>query len=117
MSLSSELPRCAAALFTFSVAACGGDDTFVGVDEETVEALLTKGSAVATSTTTGSFLRRAGHDIVEGVGVPPDTVVLTHDTDDQLTLSTPWPSATSKVMLKMHHDERNYCVHFSMDEQ
>jgi hypothetical protein len=41
-------------------------------------------------------------------------IVAKHDSDDQVTLSTPWTGATGKVSLAFHHDEHNYCVHFSL---
>lgn len=92
-------------------------DEFAGWDEETVEASLTNGSAVAMSTTPGAFVHRTGRDLVTGQNIASDTIVQSHDTDDQLTLSAAWSGPTSKVALEMHHDERNWCVHFSMDEQ
>jgi hypothetical protein len=52
---------------------------------------------------------------VTGPSAPKDLVVASHDSDDHLTLSAPWPGPTGGVMLTFHHDEHNYCVHFSMD--
>ncbi len=92
-------------------------DEFTGDDAETIETQLTAGSAVAASTKAGAFTRRAGRDIVAGPGVPADTMVVSHVSDDALTLSAPWPGATGKVMLSFRHDHRNYCVHFAMDAQ
>jgi hypothetical protein len=91
-------------------------DEFVGYDPEMLEGQMTQGSAAVASTAAGAFVRRAGRDIVTGTGVPADTIVTTHDSDDKLTLSAPWPNASGKVMLSYRHDERNYCVHFAMNE-
>jgi hypothetical protein len=91
-------------------------DEFAGYDAEMLECQVTQGSATVASTSAGAFVRRAGRDIVSGAGVPADTTVTTHDSDDKLTLSAPWTGATGKVMLSFRHDERNYCVHFAMNE-
>ena len=68
-----------------------------------------------TSTAPGGFVRRAGRDIVTGAGVAADTIVVSHDSNDQLTLSSPWAGASGTVMLSFQHDMHNYCVHFAMD--
>jgi hypothetical protein len=91
-------------------------DEFVGWDAETIASEVTNGSTVVTSVAANGFLRRAGYDIVTGPGVPADIVVLSHDNDGQVTLSAPWPGASGTAMLSFRHDERNYCVHFSMNE-
>jgi hypothetical protein len=90
-------------------------DDFMGYDVETLPAQLTAASTAVTSTTPGAFVHRAGWDIVTGPSVPAGLVVVSHDTDDHLTLSAPWAGASGVVMLTFHHDEHNYCVHFSMD--
>jgi len=87
-------------------------DEFVGQDVETIEVQTTNGSPVLK--TTKGFALRAGHDLVTGGGLPADTIVAKRNSDDQVTLSTPWTGETGKVSLKFHHDEHNYCVHFSM---
>jgi hypothetical protein len=92
-------------------------DDFVGHDAEQLEAQVTAGSAVITSTAPGGFVRRAGRDIVTGADVAADTVVVSHDSDDQLTLSSPWAGASGTVMLSFRHDMHNYCVHFAMDAE
>jgi hypothetical protein len=78
---------------------------------------VTHGSPVVTSTSSGEFEYRAGWDLVSGAGLPTDAIVVSHDSDDQLTLSTPWPGASGTASLSYHHDERNFCVHFSMQEE
>jgi len=87
-------------------------DELVGDDLETIEVDATNGSPVVMASQ--GFVRRAGHDIVTGGALPNDTIIAKHDSDDQLTLSTPWTGATGKAMLTFHHDQHNYCVHFSM---
>lgn len=91
-------------------------DEFTGWDAETLDAMVTQGSTAVTSAAAGGFIRRAGWDIVGGDGVPADTIVVTHDSDDHLTLSAPWPGSSGKVKLSFRHDERNFGVHFSMKE-
>jgi hypothetical protein len=54
---------------------------------------------------------------VTGPNVPAGTVVVSHDSDDQLTLSQPVGGAGGTASFAFHHDESNYCVHFSMDVQ
>ncbi len=91
-------------------------DELVGYDAETIEAQVTSGSPALASTTAGAFARRTGWDIVEGPGVPPDTIIAAAASADALAMSVPWPGASGKVMLKFRHDLRNYCVHFAMNE-
>lgn len=92
-------------------------DEFTGDDAETIEAQLTAGSAAVASLTPGAFVRRAGRDLVEGSGVPADMMVVSHVSDDALTLSAPWPGPTGKATLSFRHNHRNYCVHFAMAAQ
>jgi hypothetical protein len=91
-------------------------DDFAGHDAETIDSQVTRGSTAVTSAAAGGFIRRAGWDIVSGSDVPPDTIVTRHESDDRLTLSAPWPSPSGKVKLSYRHDERNFCVHFSLKE-
>ena len=92
-------------------------DEFVGWDAEMIEAQVTQGSAVIQSTAAGGFVRRAGRDIVSGADVPADTIVVSHDDNDHLTLSSPWAGASGTVMLSFRHDSYNYAVHFAMDAE
>jgi len=91
-------------------------DPFIGYDAETLGVQVVQGSAVIKSVLPKGFLRRAGRDLVSGAGIAADTIVMSHDTDDQLTLSAPWLAATGQVSLAFHHDAWNFCVHFSMIE-
>lgn len=91
-------------------------DEFVGYDAETPEGQVTAGSAVVTSATTGGFVHRTGWDLVSGTRVPANTIVVSQDSDSQVSLSAPWPGATGSISLSMHHDEHNYCVPFSMTQ-
>lgn len=91
-------------------------DSFVGWDAESIEAATTAGSNVITAAVAGGFARRAAWDIAAGPNVPPGTVVVSHDSDDQLTLSQP-VGASGRSGLSFHHDEANFCVHFAMDVQ
>ena len=91
-------------------------DELVGYDAEVLETQVTQGSAVVTSTSSGEFVHRAGWDTVSATGLPADTIVVSHGSDDQLTLSAPWTGASGAAMLSYHHDEHNFCVHFSMSE-
>jgi hypothetical protein len=91
-------------------------DEFTGWDAETIESRVTSGSAVITSVQPSGYARRAGHDIVTGAGLVSDRVVTSRDNDGQITLSAPWPGPSGTAMLAFRHDERNYCVHFAMNE-
>jgi len=91
-------------------------DEFTGWDAETIESRVTYGSAVITSVNPFGYARRAGHDIVTGAGLMSERVVTSRDNDAQVTLSGAWPGPSGTVMLAFRHDERNYCVHFSMSE-
>lgn len=92
-------------------------DPFTGWDAETISVKTTANSAVVTAASTGGFARRAAWDVVTGPHVPPGTVVISHDSDDQLTLSQPLTGAATTASFGFRHDEYNYCVHFAMDVQ
>jgi hypothetical protein len=92
-------------------------DDFAGSDAEQLDTKVTQGSAVITSVISGAFAFRTGGDLLSGVGVVPKLVVVSHDSDDQLTLSAPWSGPSGQVKIAYHHGQANYCVHFAMDEQ
>jgi hypothetical protein len=92
-------------------------DGFTGWDAESISVATTGMSNVITAASTGGFVRRAAWDVVTGPNVPAGTVVVSHDSDDQLTLSQPVGGAGGTASFAFHHDESNYCVHFSMDVQ
>jgi hypothetical protein len=75
---------------------------------------VTKGSAVITSTAPGAFAARGVRDVVAGTGLTKGTVVLDKASNDQLTLSSPWTGVSGTAQLVIHHDLRNYAVHFSL---
>lgn len=87
-------------------------DPLVGYDEESLEVTLTQGSAAATLGTGASFAKRALRDIVTVDGAPPSWTVIAAS-DGTLTMSEPWPGTTGVKLVKIHHDQRNYAVHFS----
>jgi hypothetical protein len=89
-------------------------DEFVGADEEVIAVELTNGSSIATRVVEGAFKRRTAYDIVTGPGAPEDLVVLSQDSDNQLTLSKVWPGESGVVNLTFRHNQRNYAVHFAM---
>ena len=91
-------------------------DPFQGYDAETLECAVEQGSPIVKSTTPGALVRRSGRDVVAGSAIPRGTLVLSQDSDDQLTLSAPWPGPSGKVSLSFNHEEWNFCVHFSMTE-
>jgi hypothetical protein len=92
-------------------------DPFTGWDAETIRVNTTANSAVVTVASVSGFARRAAWDIVTGPNVQAGTVVASHDSDQQLTLSQPLTGAATAVGFAFHHDEYNYCVHFVMDVQ
>jgi hypothetical protein len=91
-------------------------DELIAYDAELIDATVTAGSPVVTSTTAGAFAQRAAHDlVVVADSLPADTIVSSFDSASQLTLSAPWAGATGTAKLAIHHDLHNYCVHFAMD--
>lgn len=86
-------------------------DGLIGYDEESLALTLTQGSASATFTS-GAFAQRAVRDIVTVAGAPVNWTVL-DAANGTLTMSAPWPGATGVTPVKIHHDLRNYAVHFS----
>jgi hypothetical protein len=91
-------------------------DDFSGSDTESLDTDFSKGSAVIKSGAAGGFALRTMGDVPSGSGVAPGAVVISHDTDDQLTLSTPWSGENARLKISYHHGQANYCVHFAMDE-
>jgi hypothetical protein len=91
-------------------------DDFVGSDVEDIQLDVTQGSSAIKSAQAGGFLRRTAQDVLSGAGVPADSVVLARDSNDQLTLAAPWPAASGRITATFHHEQANYCVHFSMPE-
>jgi hypothetical protein len=91
-------------------------DDFTGSDAESLDTDVTKGSAAIKSATAGGFARRTAGDLLSGTGVAPGAVVVSHDSDDQLTLSAPWPGDSARINASYHHGQANYCVHFALDE-
>jgi hypothetical protein len=89
-------------------------DPFVGADAETISATVTSGEAVIKSVDKGAFRRRAGYDIVSEAGVENGLVVVSRDSDEQLTLSAGWPGKSGPVSVSFRYDLYNYCVHFSL---
>jgi hypothetical protein len=88
-------------------------DDFQGYALETIDVKATKGSAMLTPVTSGSFARRGSFDIVTGGGVAADTIVSIVG-GDQMNLSSPWTGATGTASLTFRHDQHNYGVHFAM---
>ncbi len=89
-------------------------DDFVGDDKESVAVTVTNGSRVVTAAAPRGLKRRSGYDLVSGAGLPEGVVVLSQDSDEQVTLSAPWPGETGLVELTFQYDHSNYCVHFSL---
>ncbi len=89
-------------------------DTLVGYDLETISCNVTTGSPVITSVVTNGFIGRIGRDDVDSDVLPVGTVVLRKNSNQQMTLSTPWPGPTGTADLAFHHDQHNYCVQFEM---
>jgi hypothetical protein len=73
-----------------------------------------QGSTAIKSAQPSGFLRRTAQDVLTGAGIAADTVVLSRDSNDQLTLGAPWMAASGRVSASFHHSQANYCVHFSM---
>lgn len=87
-------------------------DPLVGQDEESLDVVLTQGSEKVALATGASFTRRAVRDIVTGAGAPANWTVLAA-AGANLTMSAKWTGATGPATVKIHHDLRNYAVHFS----
>lgn len=87
----------------------------VGYDSETISCNVENGSSTITPGSSGGFVRRTGWDLVSGGSLSANAIVLSQDSDDQLTLSEPWTGASGTVELSFHHDLYNYCVHFALD--
>ena len=88
-------------------------DELVGYDAEKLQVQMTSGSAEATAGA-GAFAGRAGRDLVEAAGLPRGTSVVAINAG-ALTLSSPWSGPTGVAELAFHHEQRNYCVHFSLE--
>ncbi|HVY26496.1 MAG TPA: dockerin [Polyangiaceae bacterium] len=91
-------------------------DPFVGADAEELPIDVVQGSTTIKPAQAGGFLRRTAQDVLTGAGVAEDTIVLSRESNDQLTLATPWSSASGRISASFHHEQANYCVHFSMPQ-
>lgn len=89
-------------------------DALVGYDRETISCNVTSGSPVIASVLTNGFIGRIGRDDVDPDPLPERTVVLRKNSNQQMTLSIPWPGSTGTADLTFHHDQHNYCVQFEM---
>jgi hypothetical protein len=89
-------------------------DSFVGRDAETIACHVTQGSATLTSVAPNGFSRRSPLDDLAGQGLPASTIIATKTSDSQVTLSQPWSGATGTADITVHHDQRNYAVHFEL---
>jgi hypothetical protein len=88
-------------------------DELVGYDAEKLLVHVTSGSADVTLDA-GASAGRAGRDLVEAAALAQGTRVVAINAD-ALTLSSPWSGPTGMAELAFHHDQHNYCVHFSVD--
>jgi hypothetical protein len=91
-------------------------DDFAGSDAEQIDTKLSNGSAVITSATAGGFTFRTAGDLLGLPDTMTSAVVLSRDSNDQLTLSAPWSGASGQIKLAYHHGQANFCVHFALDE-
>lgn len=91
-------------------------DPFVGADTEALQIDVVQGSTLIKPAEAGGFLRRTAQDVLSGTGVPEDTIVQSRESNDQLTLATPWSGASGRITASFHHEQANFCVHFSMPE-
>jgi hypothetical protein len=96
-------------------------DELVGSDAEALSVRVTQGSSQIIAAIPGAFIGRCPRDIVTGSGLSSGTIVIgnTQTTNsptvsDTLMLSSKWTGITGTAQLSFHHDQRNYCVHFSM---
>ena len=53
-------------------------------------------------------------DVISEAGANKSVVVRARDSDDQLTLSGPWPDSSGTRTLSFHYDLYNYAVHFAL---
>jgi hypothetical protein len=88
-------------------------DELVGYDAEKLQVQVANGSAEVTGSA-GAFARRAGRDVVEAASLPKGTSVVAINAD-ALSLSSRWSGPTGVAELAFHHDQHNYCVHFSLE--
>jgi len=91
-------------------------DDFAGSDAESLDTDVVKGSSAIKSASAGGFARRTAGDLLSGSGVAPGAVVVSRDSDDQLTLSAPWSGDSARLKISYHHGQANYCVHFAITE-
>jgi hypothetical protein len=91
-------------------------DPFVGADAEEIQIDVEQGSSAIKPAQAGAFLRRTAQDVLSGTGIPADTVVQSRESNDQLTLATPWSAVSGRITATFHHEQANFCVHFSMAE-
>lgn len=86
-------------------------DALVGYDEQELEVELTQGSRAVAVTGRTTLGARAVRDVVTAAGAPAFWTVTAIGGPRAMTMATPWPGATGKATVKIHHDLRNYAVH------
>jgi hypothetical protein len=77
---------------------------------------VTRGSSLIKSAEPSGFLRRTAQDVLSVDGISSVAVVLSRDSNDQLTLAAPWAGPSGRLTASFHHNQANYCVHFSMPQ-
>jgi hypothetical protein len=92
-------------------------DPFLGADVQAVACDVTQGSASVVCPSVGGaspLASREVHDVVSGIGLADDTVVVSTDKATNASLSSPWTGASGTATLTFAYDERNYAVQFDM---
>lgn len=80
-----------------------------GLDMSSVDATATRGSAVLT----GAFEGHGRRDVVRGEGITKGAVVVAHSANE-ITLSSPFTSASGAVHVRLGADPRNHALAFEL---
>jgi hypothetical protein len=92
-------------------------DPLVGVDAVEFDCNLTSGSTAVIPATTGAFMMRTAHDMVDvvggGPGLAPDTTVVALNPSN-VSLSNPWTGPTGPARLRFRSNQWNYAVAFEL---
>lgn len=84
-------------------------DPLVGIDDEPLEVDVQTGM----DTVLGDFSKHGRYEIVVGPGLPSETAIVTRDATSA-TLSSPWPGASGKAVVRVHSNQHNYAVAFEL---
>ena len=92
-------------------------DVLTGYEKDTISCSVVAGSQVISPAGQTNFASRSALDVASSPNLPADTVVAVKNSDNLVTLSSPWGGITGSAELTFHNDLHNYAVEFFLPVQ